>query len=203
MSVGSAANQMRHDFAPSNVRKLGRPITHLAPTPPATHAEDPRRVRAPQPRRGLEEVELNRLASLPNLQLDRTLARLYLHFHELRRLRSSQWRLPSEQLTALTICSRADRNVRPYRDPATRLIRHQKSGRLLRSRPAVDQHQREFLEGELHLTLHDSVAGFEVGITKCLPTVSQEFALVVERQAQARIAASIKRPNRVVQEVVA
>src|ERR1700686_2703301 len=58
MSLASTASQMRGPCVRSSARKLGRPIMVLAPTPPATNADDPRRIRAPQPRCGIEQAEL-------------------------------------------------------------------------------------------------------------------------------------------------
>ena len=54
----SQHNLIVHAMCDSIARKLGRPITLLAPTPPATNADDPRRIRAPLPRSGREQVEL-------------------------------------------------------------------------------------------------------------------------------------------------
>jgi len=61
----------------------------------------------------------------------------------------------------------------------------------------------EFLEGELDFPLHDTVTGLFGGITKCLSTVVDDLAILVETQLQTIVAATVERSDRVIQEVVA
>src|SRR5271165_7060710 len=69
MSVGSAASQIRVPEAPSRSRKLGNPITVIAPAPLTAPADDRDQIQAQPEARGPHEGELQSLRFSGNQRL--------------------------------------------------------------------------------------------------------------------------------------
>lgn len=78
------------------------------------------------------------------------------------------------------------------------------AGRHSHAAPLVGFDQVWFLEGELSLSLDDSVSGLEIGVSEFNPWSGLcQDAVLVKLQFQTGVTLPVERTNRVVQEVIA